>query len=297
MKKIAVKKILVPVDFTATSENAVNAAISIAKVIKAEIILLHVLDINRDQFSLVSNSPSVSPKILEITRMVKARLEEMTMSLKREHGIKADATVQNGHVHTEVISFSKKSKSNLIVMGTHGVSGYKELFIGSTAQRVVTLSDIPVLTIQKSPGKGGFKNILIPIDDSLHSRQKVNLAMILADAFKAKIHLVGLPQSKEKIELKRINIKLESVEKIIKADGLSFVTTIVHGANMAKTAINYATKNKCDLIVINTGHESKLTGIFLGAFAQQIVNHSKIPVLSSKHLSDHYEIETPGFGI
>ena len=80
MKKIAVKKILVPVDFTATSENAVNAAISIAKVIKAEIILLHVLDINRDQFSLVSNSPSVSPKILEITRMVKARLEEMTMS-------------------------------------------------------------------------------------------------------------------------------------------------------------------------------------------------------------------------
>jgi nucleotide-binding universal stress UspA family protein len=59
----------------------------------------------------------------------------------------------------------------------------------------------------------------------------------------------------------------------------------------------YATRSKCDLIVINTGHESKITGIFLGAFAQQIVNYSKIPVLSFKHSKGHLIIETPAYGI
>ncbi len=297
MKKITIKKILVPVDFTKTSENAVTAAVSIAKSIKAGIVLLHVLDINRDQFSLISNSPSVAPKILEITRMVKNRLDEMKTEIKNEHGIKTEATIQNGHVHSEVISFAKKIKSDMIVMGTHGVSGYKEMFIGSTAQRVVTLSDIPVLTVQKNPGKTGFKNILIPIDNSLHSREKVNLAMILAYAFKAKIHLIELPASEDKLELKHLNIKLKSVEKILEAGTLPFITKIVHGESLAKSSMNYASKNKCDLIVINTGHESKFTGIFLGAFAQQIVNHTKVPVLSIKHLSDYFKIETPGYGI
>ena len=120
---------------------------------------------------------------------------------------------------------------------------------------------------------------------------------ILACAYQANIHLIGLPASEDKLGLKRLNIKLQSVEKIIKADALPFSTKIVQGESLAKSSMNYASKNKCDLIVINTGHESKLTGIFLGAFAQQIVNHSKIPVLSIKHLSDHYEIETPGYGI
>jgi nucleotide-binding universal stress UspA family protein len=297
MKKINIKKILVPVDFTETSDNALTSAITLAKSLKAGIILLHILDMNRDQFSIVAQTPSVPSNILELTRMIKGKMNEMKEQISKEHGIKTEATVQNGHVHSEITSFSKKNKPDLIVMGTHGVSGYKEMFIGSTAQRVVTLSDIPVITIQKSPGKAGFRNILIPIDNSLHSRQKVNLAIILAQAFKAKIHLVALAISKEKQELKSLTVKLESVEKIIKTDKLPYVSTIVHGSNMAKSAMNYATKNKCDLIVINTGHESKLTGIFLGAFAQQIVNHSKIPVLSIKHLSDHYEIEIPGFGI
>jgi len=78
---------------------------------------------------------------------------------------------------------------------------------------------------------------------------------------------------------------------------LPYNTSVVYGENLAKKAIKYAAENKCDLIVINTGHESKMTGIFLGAFAQQIVNHSKIPVLSFKHTEGHFYIETPGFGI
>ena len=90
---------------------------------------------------------------------------------------------------------------------------------------------------------------------------------------------------------------MKSVEKIIDKEGLSYSSKIVQGKNMADTALSYSTKNKCYLIVINTGHESRTTGIFLGAFSQQIVNHSNVPVLSYKHADGEFTIETPGFGV
>jgi nucleotide-binding universal stress UspA family protein len=182
-------------------------------------------------------------------------------------------------------------------MGTHGTSGFNELFLGSNAQRVVTLSDIPVLTMQSKLKHSGFKNILIPIDNSLHSREKVNMAILIADVYGAILHIIGLLDSDDIEVLNKINIKIESIKKIMSNDKLPYKTTIVHGKSLAKDAMKYAEENNCDLIVINTGHESKLTGIFLGAFAQQIVNHSKIPVLSIKHAEGYFSIETSGFGI
>ena len=239
----------------------------------------------------------VKPSEDEFQKNIDKSMNEQAQKIKTQHGLSVIPIVSKGRVVTEIVKTAKNKKIDLIVMGTHGASGYKEYFIGSNAQRVVTLSEIPVLTIQKLNHHLGFKNILIPIDNSLHSRQKINLAIVFAEIFQAHIHLIGLPESETTLELNKFKIKLKSVEDIIESDGLSYTTTIVHGNSLAKAAIDYSKQHSCDLIVINTGHESKITGIFLGAFAQQIVNHSDIPVLSIKHTPDHYVIETPGFGV
>ncbi len=123
------------------------------------------------------------------------------------------------------------------------------------------------------------------------------MAVAIAGVFGATIHIVGLIHSDEERELNKFKIKLESIEQLISSNKLLFKTTIVHGKNLAKDAMDYAAENNCDLIIINTGHESELAGIFLGVFAQQIVNHSKIPVLSIKHKKGYLSIDTPGFGI
>jgi nucleotide-binding universal stress UspA family protein len=125
----------------------------------------------------------------------------------------------------------------------------------------------------------------------------VNLALLLAESSRAKVHILGLPPSKDKLELNKFNVKIKSVEKLVVSENLEFVSTVVHGDSLAEEAMKYAKKNNCDLIAINTGHESEITGIFLGAFAQQIVNHSSIPVLSIRHLESHYDVETPGYGV
>ena len=298
MKNSKIKRILVPVDFSETSEIAVAEAMTLAKLLKAELFLIHVTEFDRNYMAVVEpNMETIFPDLKEAKVIVEKKLETMRMKIQKESGINPILFLAEGIVHSEIIDYSKKKKINLIVMGTHGVSGLKEIFVGTNTYRVVTLSDIPVLTMQKKLDKKGFKNILIPIDNSLHSREKVNIAMVFAEVYGAKIHIIGLPNSEDKLELKQFKIKLESVEKIVKEDKLPYITTIVKGQSIAKNAIKYAEKNKCDLIVINTGHESNVTGSFLGAFAQQIVNHSKIPVLSFKHSEGHFSIDTEAYGI
>ncbi|MBI2270494.1 MAG: universal stress protein [Bacteroidetes bacterium] len=292
-----IKKILVPVDFTETSDIASSKAIEIAKHIKADIFLLHVVEFNGYYFSVVPEMKTIVPPIKTIEVEVKKKMDGIRYNIEKKSGVICKVFVSTGNICDEIIDFSKKKGIDLIVMGTHGASGYKELFIGSNAQRVVTLSNIPVLTMQKNGKTSDFKNILIPIDDSLHSREKINMAMVIAHIFNAKIHLLGLPNSKETKALDRFNVKIESVKKIINSEKLSSKITITHGDNIAKAALSYSKRNKCDLIVINTGHESKISGIFLNGFAQQIVNHAKPPVLSIKHTEGHFAITTPGYGI
>jgi nucleotide-binding universal stress UspA family protein len=297
MKKIEFKKILVPVDFTETSDIAMAETISLANRLKAQISLLHVIEYNSYRYSVARELETRLPSIEELETSVRGRMDEIVSEIERESQIKPVVNIVSGNVPAEIINFSRKHKIDLIVMGTHGASGYREMFIGSNAQRLVTLSEIPVLTLLNKINQSGFKNILLPIDNSLHSREKVSLAMQIAELFNAKIHVLGLPDSEDKTELDKFQIKLKSVERIISEDKLPYSTSVVHGKSLAKAAIDYADKNRCDLIVINTGHESEITGIFLGAFHQQIVNHSKIPVLSMKHTPDHYSVDTPGFGI
>jgi nucleotide-binding universal stress UspA family protein len=297
MKNYEINNILVPVDFTGTSEVAVTEAVAIAGPLNAGVSLIHVLETSQYHYSIEPEMQSTLPSIGELEAAVEKKMDKLCARITRNSGIRPSVKIVTGDVHSEIIKFLGEKDFGLIIMGTHGASGYRELFIGSNAQRVVTLSDIPVLTLQKKSSIRGHKNILIPIDNSLHSREKINIAVVIAEIFGAKIHLIGLPDSDEPADLHKLKIKLESVEKHLTANRLQYKTTMVTGESLASAALNYADKHRCDLIVINTGHESEVTGIFLGAFAQQIVNHSNVPVLSFKHSEDHYTIDTPGFGI
>jgi leucyl-tRNA synthetase len=75
----------------------------------------------------------------------------------------------------------------------------------------------------------------------------------------------------------------------VKKANLAYVLKISKIKNFAKAVMNYSKKTKADLISIMTDHESNLTGMFLGAFAKQIINHSKIPVMSIRPIEANYE--------
>ncbi len=292
-----IEHILVPVDFSETSEFAIYTAAAMAMLLKAELYFIHVMESNEYYFSVLPEAKSVMPPVGDIKAEAEKKMLDLQHKIKAYSGINATLFTTSGNIESEIRAYAKTNAIDLIVMGTHGISGYQEVFIGSNAQRLVTLSEIPVLTLKKEKDILGFKNILLPFDNDLHSREKVNIAIKIADLYSANIHILGVLDSSDPSDINKFKIKLKNVEDLMHEHTLPVKTTLIKGDNTAKAALEYAEANNCDLMVINTGHESRITGIFLGAFAQQMVNHANIPVLSIKPTEGTYSSGGTGSGV
>ena len=288
MKVFNIQKILIPIDFSETSLLAIEHAAFIAQLFKAELVLLHVVEKHWEQFSIVAPELRItSPGGL--TNAIEKRLEETAADIRVKYGVKSNTVTSTGNIFNEILSISQEQKVDLVVMGTHGTSGVVEFFIGSNTYKMVTQSECPVISVQAHAQKLGFKDILLPIDDSAHSRQKVNYAVSLAKHFASKIHILGLADVSDELSRKKLEIKLEQIEEYIKKCELPYTRKTVEGKNQAKTTYDYAKTVNADLIVIMTDQDEDLTGRLMGTFAQQIINHSKIPVMSIKPVIGNIE--------
>jgi nucleotide-binding universal stress UspA family protein len=280
MKMQKIKRILVPIDFSENGMLALGHAAFMARLFKADLYLLHVIEVMEFAFNVYDPILLNNQSTDEMEKFATENLNKLAKKTSEEKEIQVIPLINKGRVISGITEAAKDNKIDIIVMGTHGAKGFDEYFVGSNADKTVTVSPCPVLTMQANAIKLGFKNIVLPIDNSLHSRQKVDLAIELASVYKAKINILGLINSNEDIDENKFNIKLDSVEKAVKKANVVYVREIVKGKNSAVEAMNFSEKINADLIMIMTDQESNLSGMFLGGFAKQIVNHSKIPVLS-----------------
>jgi nucleotide-binding universal stress UspA family protein len=279
MKDFHVNRILIPTDFSETGLLAIEHGTFMAKLFRAELHLLHVLEVNEYSFDIPE--PILRFSNLEAVQGIAAKkMEETAEGIYKESGIKPVALCTTGKIAREVVDYADENKIDLIIMGTHGASGFEEYFIGSNAHKIVNQANCPVISVQTHAKKLGFTNIVLPIDDAIHSRQKVDYAIELAKKYTAKIHILGLLETTEDNEEGKFNIKIDAVEDAIKKAGLPLSRKIIKGDHLAAEALKYSQEINADLIVIMTDHESKLTGMYMGPFAKQIVNHSRIPVMS-----------------
>lgn len=287
--KLQLKKILVPLDFSETGRLAMEHAAELAKRTKAELTIVHVMPLTPYYFEIPEPIFLIGEQE-EMRRTLNEKLKDTAHELTEKHKLVPKTILLEGRVANNIIQAARDEKSDLVIMGTHGAKGFEELFIGSNAQKVVNLAPCPVITIQSHAKKTGFRNIVLPIDRSAHSREKVTIAAELASVYDAKIHLLGLLEdTDEDHEYAKLQLVLDQVQAVIEKHELSFTRHTRKGSNLAETALRFGEGVKADLIIIMTDHESSLTGIFLGALAGQIVNHSRIPVMSIKPNYGHFE--------
>lgn len=280
MKPFTIQKILIPIDFSETSLLAIEHAAFTAQLFKAELVLLHVVEKYWEKFSIIT--PELKIEVpSDFSNSIEKKLEDIASDILRKNGVKSTCITANGNIYSEIMNISDEQKVDLIVMGTHGISGIAEFFVGSNTYKVVTKSKCPVLSVQNGTAKLGYKNILLPIDDSVHSRQKVNHAIVLAKHFASRIHVLGLgDKDNDEYDMDRFDVKLLQIQEYAEKCGVSCDRQIVNGSNQAKVTLDYANNSSTDLIVIMTDQEENITGRLMGTYAQQIVNHSKIPVMS-----------------
>lgn len=282
--KLNIKKILVPTDFSETGLLALEHASFLARLVKADLIVLHVLPLNEYHFEIPEPVMRIENHD-EINKLVEQKLAEVANDTRTNYGIMPRVISARGKVANEVMQIAQEEKIDLIVMGTHGAHGFEELLIGSNAHKVVSLAPCAVITVQTHAKKLGFTNIVLPIDRSLHSREKVQYAVDLAHIYQSKVHLLGLLDSDEASENDKLQIVLDQVQHALEKAEVNFSRQTVKGNLLAAEALRFAKTVDADLIMIMTDHESSLTGLFMGPLAKQIVNHSRIPVLS---LKPHY---------
>ena len=149
--------------------------------------------------------------------------------------------------------------------------------MGSNAYRVVTSSAVPLLTVQEHSDKMGFQNIVLPIDSSQHTRDKVSEVVALAELMGSKVHIAQLMREDDDTAI--MNLKVKQIEEHLDHKSIAHQTTVISNENIAEATLEFANKVVPDLIATMTDQEN-YTGFFIGEYSQQIVNHSKIPVLS-----------------
>lgn len=284
-RKLNIQTILIPLDFSDCSMIALEHGAYMASLFKAEVVLLNVIRPNWSAYSISDTVMSIDSRIpldilVDQKEKVFRKLEGIAEEIRDEYTVRVRTECEIGMVCAEIMTAAENNDVDLIVMGTHGQSGFHEGFIGSNAYTMVNLAKCPVFTIQRHTTEQGFKDIVIPIDHTLYTGQKVHHAIQFAQRYGSRVHILGLSHSAGSNEINALQKKIHRLEILAEKHGVLFDTRFKTGFNYAKLTMDFATEIGADLIIIMNECEEGLTSLFIGPFARQIVNHSNIPVLS-----------------
>ena len=274
-------KILVPVGFSEQSLAALKQACLIAKIKKSEVIILSVIEEQSKISGLLIDNP-----FEEIRNKVKDKLDEISEMHSSKFSVKVDSMVASGKIYEQIVEVSSMINANLIVMGTNGSpKGVLKKFIGSNAERVVRLSNIPVITIKENTSTVNFDNIILPLDLGKETKEKVTFAIEYARYWNSTIRIVSV-FLKDNTNEKNILIKnLNQVSNFISNAGVKCTSELIEGEkkqSLGDFVINYEKKFDSDLIIIMTKKEELALSNNLSVTARYIIHNSKIPVMSIK---------------
>ena len=274
-------KILVPVGFSEQSLAALKQACLIAKIKKSEVIILSVIEEQSKISGLLIDNP-----FEEIRSKVKDKLDEISEVHSSKFSVKVDSMVASGKIYEQIVEVSSMINANLIVMGTNGSpKGVLKKFIGSNAERVVRLSNIPVITIKENTSTVNFDNIILPLDLGKETKEKVTFAIEYARYWNSTIRIVSV-FLKDNTNEKNILIKnLNQVSNFISNAGVKCTSELIEGEkkqSLGDFVINYEKKFDSDLIIIMTKKEELALSNNLSVTARYIIHNSKIPVMSIK---------------
>ena len=292
MKRNPLKKILVPVDFSDSSLVALTQAVTFAKAYKASITLLYVHeahDLAHTLKSLLFSKGSDKENRELVDETVEEKFQELILKHQGDSTMEFDTMTTEGKIYQEITRIAEEGEFGLVIMGTHGIKGIENFVVGSNTFRVVCSSPCPTLTVHSDTQKNEYKNIVLPLDLSPQTREKVDDALNIAHHFNSTIHITAVTTLKDdEKEHFRLNKIMEQVEKYINEEDVPTTTHFETGDNITTMTLEYARKINADLIVIMTEQEEHIAGFFLGPYAQQMINTSKIPIICIRpQVKDH----------
>ncbi len=280
MISIKTRKIVIPYDFSKTAENAIEHAAFIAAYTKGELFLVFIEKKN-DLLNILLPSLSIKkPSIL--TNLLSEKLSSEAQRISKKYNVKVTPIFSAGNISTEIVTICKELKADLLIMGTQGGDSNNDLFMGSNTYRTLTKIDLPILTIRALPNKKGYSNIVLPIDLSAHTRQKVNVAISIAKVFNSHIHILALFNESEIANKYKLEVYIKQIEKECEKKNINFSSSLTKTDNKVKKTIVFSKKINADLIISMTDQDAEFKTVLLSNYIHQLINNSKTPVLCLK---------------
>ncbi|MEZ4804573.1 MAG: universal stress protein [Bacteroidia bacterium] len=271
--------ILVPTDFSEVANNALNHAMKIAEAYDNEITLINI----QDEGGILGLFES-EEKLKLLKEAVDLKMDKLIEQQKVKFpNVKINKRTDYGKIYKKITEIAEKEKFDSIVMGTHGASGIQQI-TGSNASRVINYAKVPVVVVkEKSVGTDRYENIVLPIDLSVESRQKVKWAIELSKKFDSTIHLIYENSSNEDYQKKIFAVVNQTQDILDKGNAKYIVRGLdddLYPDHFAEDTLDYADEINADLIIIMSQQEKGFSEYLLGSYAQQIVNHAgKVPVM------------------
>lgn len=270
------RTIISAIDFSDCSINALEHALNIARKSSSDLLMVWVNNPNTTKTILTSD---LSDDLLE---EVERQFNRLILKYQSElPATKLDFTIREGKVYKELVNQAKESDAWLMIAGTHGSSGFEEFWIGSNANRLVSASPCPVITIRAGISiHRELKIIVMPMDSTMETRQKVPITCSLAQMFDAEIHILALySTSIEDVRSSVLGYSKQAAKYLKERNVQNFIVEL-EADNLANSIMDYSKQVGANMISIMTEQEKSTSNLWLGPYAQQMVHHSPIPVLS-----------------
>ncbi len=278
--------ILVPTDFRDRSLAALEESFNLARMTGLEITLFHVIRDNQSLFAAFGGERSRTMR-KEYEDQVRDQLQQIAADAARRSGTKVSAVISHGKAHDKILKGSHLLSSKFIVQGINSEKiDSPNNSIGNNALRVIKKAECPVITVKNAHKVNGCRSILLPLDLTEETRQKVGHAIEMAKLFGSVIKVVSIYWSTgSKSILTKLQRQMKQVTTFITKAGVECTGEIIERSGtpkiLAPMILDYAKEQQdIDLIMIMTQREAGLFDLFLGSSAQYILTNAEVPVMS-----------------
>lgn len=272
------KKILVPTDFSEPAEYALKVAAQLAKKNDSQIHMLHMVELPMHQIIATSNFSEL-PEAVFFMKIAHKKFEE---ALDKDYLDELDIfeNIKFNETPVGVSNYCAENDIDLIIMGSNGTSGIKEMFIGSNTEKVVRTSKIPVLVIKNEHDNFEIKDFVFASDFKKDSKETYNQAVNFAKAWGSKLHLLLVNTAGNFISTQDGENVMNEFIKDTHYKKRSF--NIYNDVSVEKGVLNFSETIGADLIGISTHGRQGIAHFFNGSISEDLVNHAKRPVITFK---------------
>jgi nucleotide-binding universal stress UspA family protein len=275
-----VKKILIPVDFSDLARHAFELGKGLQAEMEAELHFVHIVTLP-SHILLTPDGELFDDDEMDITqlKLEHAQAERKLASWIEGVGVRVVYKVLYGHVNETLLQYSKKIGADMVLMGTHGAFGMRELFNGSHAEYLAMHADMPILSLKGEAGKR-IEKMVLAADFTSILPKNISLLLSLRKALQAQLYLlqIQLPGQKKR----EVDIQTQ-MSAFAEANGLEEVAYAIFPADALEEGIvRFAADNNIDLIAIGSMQRTGLNKLINGCISADLVNHVQKPIFTFK---------------